>query len=271
MDTLGTSKKASIQGLSPLGHSAYPLGLPDYSAMAFIADASTKPTDVGVDPEYQLGEGDPALSPDVGAGVWNSELLEISTPIKRAAIIGILPHATVLIGDDAVKHIWHYLLNTGNDYYIDFENMISDLESGRLRFINEVRQAQQFVKTLPLGNHKITSKKPNGAYARKSENWNWFFAVGGYSTWGKGSISISLDKDKNRIYLMDFEYKFFDRYNWDGGKAVDIFGITVTDHAMGTFHRQGVAREFNMYGSVKRAFKWVGDGVIPDKEIIGDR
>jgi len=41
----------------------------------------------------------------------------------------------------------------------------------------------------------------------------------------------------------------FDRYNWDGGKKVNIGPITITDESMAEMHRAGVAQEFNMSGS----------------------
>jgi type VI secretion system Hcp family effector len=43
-----------------------------------------------------------------------------------------------------------------------------------------------------------------------------------------------------------------DRYIWDKGKKVRIFGVPVADDTMGEFHLQGLAREFGMNGSVKK-------------------
>jgi hypothetical protein len=55
-----------------------------------------------------------------------------------------------------------------------------------------------------------------------------------------------------QILQLEFEYKFFDRYNWDGGKSVTLFGVTITDEFMARFHREGLAKEFDMYGSTKK-------------------
>ena len=55
---------------------------------------------------------------------------------------------------------------------------------------------------------------------------------------------------------MTFQVKFYDRYNWDGGKSVTIGGVTITDETMGEFHRQGVAKEFDCYGMVERSVSW---------------
>lgn len=53
-----------------------------------------------------------------------------------------------------------------------------------------------------------------------------------------------------------FVTSFYDRYNWDGGKKVNLFGIEVTDHFMGEFHRQGLAQEFDRVGVVRRRLTW---------------
>ena len=208
--------------------------------------------------KYKIGSDDPKITPDAGAGKWNSESWTVKMAAEKAAIIQILPHAYVIIGKDATKHMYHYLGNSGDDYTIDLEGLLSSVQNEKEVFDNELNIARRFVETLPVGTHQITSEKATGAYIYKSEDWNWFYAVGGYSVWGKGTATVSSGANGERVYEMDFEYKFFDRYNWDGGKSVKIFGITVTDKFMATFHRQGLAQEFNMYGSVKRNVKWTG-------------
>ena len=203
-------------------------------------------------PNYKKGTNDPTITPDKGAGIWNSKSKTIEMRLKKAAILNIMPHAFVLIGDDAAKHMMHYLGNSGKDYNIDLEDMLDDVKDEKKNFDAELTRARIFVQTLPIGTHDITSGNARGGYVQKSENANWFFATGGYSFWGKGKATVS----SGQSYELDFEYKFYDRYNWDGGKKVTIFSITVTDHFMGEFHRQGMAKEFDMFGSVKRNVKW---------------
>jgi hypothetical protein len=71
-----------------------------------------------------------------------------------------------------------------------------------------------------------------------------------------------------RDYVLEFVYKRYDRYNWDGGKAVTLFGITVTDQFMGEFHRQGFAREFDCWGSVRRTLRWTHGTSIGDAQLF---
>lgn len=140
--------------------------------------------------------------------------------------------------------------------------MIAQVPSAREALQEEAAQAQEFVEMLPVGTHRITSRVTEPGYNTKEENWNWFYAIGGYSSWGKGEATVT-DGPKGRQYALDFEYELYDRYNWDKGKSVTIFRIKITDEFMGEFHRQGLAREFDCHGSVKRRFTWQAGQDIP--------
>ncbi|MET0387542.1 MAG: hypothetical protein ABW321_16345, partial [Polyangiales bacterium] len=70
-----------------------------------------------------------------------------------------------------------------------------------------------------------------------------------------GELTIS-ESTTYRLYELDFRYKVFDRYNWDRGKKVTILTVKVTDDFMGEFHRQGLAREYDCVGSVRRRLTW---------------
>jgi hypothetical protein len=122
---------------------------------------------------------------------------------------------------------------------------------------------QRFVETLPPGSvNSFTSKNLEVGYNTQVESRNWYFAIGGYSTWGKGTATVSGTK-ADPTYTVDFEYKFYDRYNWDAGKSVTFAGITVTDRFMGEFHRQGLAQEYDCNGSFKRRLNWKKGEAIP--------
>jgi hypothetical protein len=61
---------------------------------------------------------------------------------------------------------------------------------------------------------------------------------------------------------LDFTYHFRDRYNWDGGKKVEIEvplkddPLIITDFFMGEFHRQGLAKEYLCVGTLRRKLSW---------------
>jgi len=206
-------------------------------------------------PDYQIGKGDPPLAHDPGSGIWGSTPKQGTYSALRASIYASLPVAFAAIGDDAAKHMKHYLDNSGNPYTIDLEGMVTEVPSARKRYEDEVAQAKEFVEMLGVGTWDIRSKTPELGYNRKDQNRNWYFAIGGYVTWGIGRAVVSGSGPGPTLDL-DFEYRFYDRYNWDKGKAVTFAGITVTDKFMGEFHRQGLAQEFDCFGSFKRHFSW---------------
>ena len=216
--------------------------------------------------DYKIGKVDPSVTRDIGSGVWNSKPKSASyIALKNAIIVEVLPKAYVLIGDDAAKHLVQYFNNRVTNYRIDLEGMVKDVPSAKKLYELEVVQAKAFTETLPVGSHFITSRRPQGGYNSKAESKNWFFAVGGYSVWGKGQAIVK-NGSAGKQYELNFEYKFFDRYNWDTGKKVDIFGIEISDAFMGEFHKQGLAREYDEIGSFKRRFKWnVGQAIPSDQ------
>jgi len=64
------------------------------------------------------------------------------------------------------------------------------------------------------------------------------------------------NEDGTCVYEMLFAYEFRDRYNWDKGLGVGILGADVHDERMGRFHLQGLAREFDMWGTVGERIRW---------------
>lgn len=221
------------------------------------------------DNHYTIGTADPTVHHDPGAGPWNSKPSEYTYIALKSAIISTLPPASnialLATGPNACRHMWHYLLNSGNRYTIDLEDMITSGPVATARFRDEISQAQAFVEKLPVGVHRITSKSAESAYNRKEHSRDWYFAIGGYSTWGKGTATVRSGAS-GLEYELRFEYKFEDKYNWDGGKSVTLGGITITDHFMGEFHRQGLAKEFICVGSIPRTFRWQAGGAIPEQQ-----
>ncbi len=255
---------------------------------------------------YVLGTAPPVLKTDAGAGAWGLQDKEVGMVVLKALLTGkvddvptwvkvtlfapllavkltgltIQAGASFFGGDDAVKHLLHYLGNTGKTYTIDFEGMIKEVNLAKDVRDAQIEAAKKFVQSLPPGKHSFTSTTGSlNHYIHQGLSKNWFFAVGSYTSWGKGSATVSVGLGK-MSYSMDYEYNFFDRYNWDGGKQVQIpipgydklpgmlqdlvnklpnvsMGrLTVTDEFMAKFHRQGLAKEFNMVAMLKIPVSW---------------
>lgn len=142
----------------------------------------------------------------------------------------------------------HYFGNTGLPLTIDLENMVKTVPSARIALINQFRDAQRFVQGLPFGQYDFVAVSGVGETNDKGENSDWYFAVGSYAHWAKGRVKIE-DVNGQRRYDVGFNYKIYDRYNWDGGKEVNFGPIIITDEFMGDFHREGLAMEFDCHGS----------------------
>lgn len=215
-------------------------------------------------PNYKLGNDNPPVTRDAGAGAWNSEPATSEMQSLKNRISRGLGAANLIIGDDAVKHLRHYFGNSGSDYTIDLAGLINDVRGERELYNRELSEAKRFVENLNRsGRFEITSAATRSGYIQQSEKRNWYFAVGGYSVWGKGAANVTSDSMGRKSYSLEFEYRFFDRYNWDGGKSVTIFGQTITDEFMGRFHREGLAREFDMYGSYRQTVRWGNPTAAP--------
>ena len=55
---------------------------------------------------------------------------------------------------------------------------------------------------------------------------------------------------------MRFTFNYADKYNWDAGKSVTIFGRTVADTTLGRLHQVGIAQEYLMSGKARLAVEW---------------
>jgi peptidoglycan hydrolase-like protein with peptidoglycan-binding domain len=205
--------------------------------------------------DFKIGTDDPVIVPDPGAGPWASKPKEVLTAAKFVGIVEVLGIAYIAIGDDAVKHMGHYLGNSGVPLTIDLEGMIAEVPSAKRLFDLEVDKIKAYVQQLPPGTHDVTSTHAVNGYNSKAESTNWYFAVGGYSVWPKGRATV-VGVGRGRDCTLALEYRFYDRYNWDKGKSVTIGGIKVSDDAMGEFHREGMAREFDEIGVVRRTLRW---------------
>jgi nucleoid-associated protein YgaU len=269
---------------------------------------------------YVVGTQPPVLPPDPGAGRWNSIPRTTSMIVLKAILTGRIegvPGAVLTAfaplfvgglfvggsalqgaasyfgGDDAVKHMLHYLGNTGRTYPIDFQGMIFEVPLARQVYDAQVQAAKKFIESLPPGKHDFTSTTGSlNHYIHQGISRNWFFAVGSYTSWGRGVANIQKSSGKLG-YSMDYEYNFFDRYNWDGGKQVQIpipgyhrlpgiaqglidslpnvtaGQLTVTDRFMAQFHLQGLAQEFDMVGTIRKPVTWQ-PGVVTYKVRPGD-
>jgi hypothetical protein len=210
-------------------------------------------------PDYALGTASPTITPDVGSGTWCGDTQTAVFLVYKRMLEAALETGgpTLTLGADAVRHMRHYMNNTGKDLQLDMTAMMAKSSQLSGQFKAELEAAKAFVQTLPQGRHAIRSQRLAQGYFRQRDDRNLFFAIGGYSYWGQGTASVlAHEAGHQRHFALDFEFHFYDRYNWDGGKQVHIAGITVTDTFMQNFHKQCYAREYDVHGTLRQQVRW---------------
>jgi hypothetical protein len=205
---------------------------------------------------YTLALKDPPIQYDSGAGAWNSKRKTVEIIAAKNEILKHLHFAIPVIGDVAVKHMYHYFANSGQTMSIDVQRMIEEVPDGKRIYNDQLLKVKEFVAYLTPGEHQIAPLRPEIGANPKSENWNWFYAVGAYRAWINGIVKIAAVKNGQRQYRLNYHYRVADKYNWDQDKCVEIFGVPIKDEFMDEFHRQGLAREFKMSGEIKGAITW---------------
>ena len=202
---------------------------------------------------YRVGDDDPFVPVDEGMGEWNSnaDLFSFKDDVAVGSTINFARSVLWLFRflPDANAHLNHYLGGSGKDYTIRFKKLLADCKEANKTFTSEKVAAKKFVETLPNGIHSIVAEKATLDGVLPEESKNWYYAVGNYYVWGKGVAYVCGNE-----YILKFNYKFKDRYNWDYGKS--IRNGRPRDEVLGSLHQMGLAREFDMFGSVKETLKW---------------
>lgn len=222
-------------------------------------------------PDYVLGDQPPTLTPDKGSGPWCSAPASFEyAAYKRAIDLAMDLQAVELkVGPEAVAHMRHYLGNTGRDLQLNMGALMAKSHKLRQHHDTELQLARRFAETLDPGLHAITSAKTNGGYFRVNDEPHLFYAIGGYVFWGQGKVHVQAGpaKARSRRYRLDFEFHFFDRYNWDGGKTTPLTDhIQVKDDLLQELHRRCYAREYDVRGLSRQQVEWEAElGARPPK------
>ena len=202
--------------------------------------------------EYKKGADDPKINADGGAGRWGSMAAPADAKVLAGMIFLAVTHLRAIL-PNAADNLAHYFGNTGADHTIDLQSMINQAPSAKKLYWEEQNKAMDFCETLPNGIQEITSSKSSIGSISGAESKDWKLAIGGYNAWGKGKVTRDGDS-----FVLHFEYKFFDRYNWDKNRdPINLgAGLTVTNEDLAMFHQMGLAKEYNNYGSIKKTLIW---------------
>lgn len=226
-----------------------------------------------LDRDYKIGMTDPRRASDPGIGLWNSrpKLAFFSDIQVRLEIALQLGAGNLFPGTNASRHMLHYLGNSDLPLQVDVENLLQSSIGARTKMGKEVRSAQASIKRLLTGRHCVVANRRRRGIVRSSDSRDWYFALGMYAVWGKGIVNIDRYRGELR-YRFEFLYRIYDRDNWDEGKKTNFLGIELSDRLIGEFHLEGLAREFDCVGEVRRQLAWIGEPTASsDEAIIGLR
>lgn len=237
------------------------------------------------EPHFRIGYQDPVVKHDIGSGRWNSEpASHVNKGLRSIVLSDSFRSATSRYpGPDASRHLTHYMRNSGTALTFDVDRMVRESPQAGYYFDSEAYRAQQFVETLPAGEHLFSARRAHSGNNDPATSPNWFYGVAGYAAWGKGRVFVT-EVAGQRTYRLEFFYHVSDRYNFDGDKGFGLgvanwlepfvvaegivdgldYELEFRDEELSVFHRQGLAREFKMGGSARRAYEWIHGAGMPE-------
>jgi hypothetical protein len=154
--------------------------------------------------------------------------------------------------NNAARHMSHYLDNTGTALDIDPDRVAREVPTVRFEMERQARLAANHVARQAIAEGRLGEAVPFSSDWEDGEvddrhSQDWYYAMGSYHIAATGIVIVeSLDPPKATVH---YRTHLIDHYNWDEGKAVEIFGHTIKDEQIGALHKAGLAREFDTQGT----------------------
>jgi murein DD-endopeptidase MepM/ murein hydrolase activator NlpD len=266
-----TFTAAEAQSIKP-GQSIYlPVSYQTGNTQPIASRPVAKPTlirtgggDINLNPNFEEAA---RILPDDGAGThgskkfqwWESSKLLVEEAKRQLFYQG----ANLFEGagrTNAARHMRHYLNNIGETLKVNVDYMLRDLPDFNKLFETQIVLAKQEANArITAGNQtepiqfSISSQwdLEKKHYADPKNQGDWYWAIGGFYYRYTALIETSppLKPSGETTVKMTTQIHVFDRYNWDGGKSVNIGGVKITDEALAELHKVGLAKEYNINGS----------------------
>ncbi|MBK9371068.1 MAG: hypothetical protein IPN01_33045 [Deltaproteobacteria bacterium] len=179
---------------------------------------------------------------------------------------------------NAARHMHHFLDNSGAQLDLDLDILeascsvfAENVQLAQEGFIEEALEVLDGADTTLAGAWESSEQRFTGnqSYFTKGESPDWFFAVGGNTHVMTGDCTYTPDPDGSGHGTLSFtaQWQLTDRYNWDGGKSVDIMGVTVNDEVLGRLHVVGLAQEYDIRGARDDTFTAAFVGQAPGDQV----
>jgi hypothetical protein len=159
--------------------------------------------------------------------------------------------------DNAARHMRHFLDNSGETLTVDPSAMMRDLPmfgaevdlkyQSDIVEVAEAKIAAEY-EGKPMS-FQITAPWRTETAPQASAR-DWYFALGTFSFTQTATVTVTPGENGKPDIQIDSQLHVFDRYNWDSGKAVDVWPLTINDEQLGQLHRTGLAQEFDVRGTL---------------------
>lgn len=193
-------------------------------------------------------------TPDAGAGAHGSQPiysraddLAFFTVALRAQVVADVAGLT-----HAASGMRHYLGNSGDDFTISPDEAMNDVPRLKSYADYVVTEAVRPVAN-NTANHNQTvafTSIWDDFSVSQTESEDWYLAMASVEICATGIVTTTPAEGGGQPRIaMDYQIHLFDRYNWDGGKGVEILRIDLSDNRLGALHTAGLAKEFNQLGT----------------------
>ncbi|MGK5631459.1 hypothetical protein [Streptomyces sp. URMC 123] len=197
-------------------------------------------------------------APDRGSGPYRSEDYTWGDIVTNRKMRILVEGADWTGSTDAARHMAHYMESSGKPMELPVDKMMKDDEDFKAHIDSQIDSERKKWHKQALEEFKKSGGRPvaipveteNEDYSFNQDTHpNWFYAVGSTRSNVTGVVTVVPDAQGNPKVSLDYQANAWDRYNWDIGKGVDIYGVEIPDGDMARQHRVGFAREFDVAGS----------------------
>lgn len=185
-----------------------------------------------------------------GAGEWGVE-----SSFLRPDLVHMASAARIALGTESMRRRYgeltvetfaRYFENSGENLVVDMEVLLKKSQDLRRNFKMLLHCLHYTVAGFAEGSYSFSMTKMVRGKFQRQESEELYLAIADYGYFAAGKIEIG------RGGSMDYDISLglYDRYDWDPGASIPIAVggviIPVSQEFVGSFHRAGLAREFDV-------------------------
>jgi len=157
---------------------------------------------------------------------------------------------SLVVPIDAVRFLSHFLDNTGSDYTMNVNSLLSTSINAVNYYNEHMSYIIEYAKDIVKDGQTITIAT-NCRYTAHDKklaiiDMNWTGALGSCS----GAIVAKVTRNNNR-YKITYKYYIYDYYDWNEMLDAGFVLSNLWDSDLAKLHRAGIAREFYVIGNIE--------------------